>query len=126
MASISTLHLELLAHIVSFADKPSLKSLRQTCYFLSTPATKQLFSTIRLFPDERSYERIKNMLDSPELRALPKRVHLNTVEEDYDPNDETEQDFTPDFKGAIQSLGHFPNVRSATLRFDKTASPPME
>jgi hypothetical protein len=84
MASISTgASLELLAHIVSFADKPSLKSLRQTFDFLSTPATKQLFSTIRLFPDERSYERIKNMLDSPELRALPKRVHLNTVEEDY-------------------------------------------
>jgi hypothetical protein len=83
MASISTLPLELLAHIVSFADSPSLKCLRQTCRFLSTPGTKQLFSSIRLFPDESSYEAIKNILNSPELRTFAKRVNVNTVEEDY-------------------------------------------
>ncbi|KAL3452975.1 hypothetical protein BJX65DRAFT_319526 [Aspergillus insuetus] len=119
MASISTLPLELLAHIVSFADRPSLKCLRQTCRFLSTLATKQLFSSIRLFPDESSYEAIKNILNSPSLRTLAKRALVNTVEEDYEPDDETDKDCTPDFQDAIRSLEHFPNARSATLRFDR-------
>ncbi|KAH2534418.1 hypothetical protein KXW48_001932 [Aspergillus fumigatus] len=119
MASIIVLPTELLARIISFLDRSSLKAIRQTSRRLSQIATPQLFATLRLFPDEKSYEAVDRITDHATLKKMVKKVYVNTCEDDYDDYDEEEVELTKDFKDRITKFRDFPNVQSAVLRFDK-------
>lgn len=83
MASIIVLPTELLARIISFLDRSSLKAIRQTSRRLSQIATPQLFATLRLFPDEKSYEAVDHITDHATLKKMVKKVYVNTCEDDY-------------------------------------------
>ncbi|KAB8226523.1 hypothetical protein BDV33DRAFT_186595 [Aspergillus novoparasiticus] len=96
---------ELVARAISHVDRSALKQLRQTCRTLSQFASRELFRAVRLFPDEESYERVRNISNDAVLRRV----------EWGDPD----CTLTEPFKDAIMQLKHFPNVQSTVLRFDK-------
>ncbi|KAF7158668.1 hypothetical protein CNMCM6106_005458 [Aspergillus hiratsukae] len=122
MASITGLPSELLARIVSFLDRSSLKAVRETSRVLSQFATPRLFDTLHLFPDEESYEAVDNITNHATLKKMIKKVYVNTCEDDYDDDDEEEVELTEDFKDRIAKFKHCQNVQSAILRFDKHCS----
>ncbi|PCG90480.1 Hypothetical protein PENO1_098930 [Penicillium occitanis (nom. inval.)] len=122
MASITVLPNELLARIISFLDRSSLKAIRETSRLLSQFATLRLFDTLRLFPDEGSYEAVDRITDHVTLKKMVKKVYVNTCEDDYDDYDEGEVELTKDFKDRIANFRDCPNVKSAVLRFDKHCS----
>ncbi|GFG18205.1 hypothetical protein IFM5058_08893 [Aspergillus udagawae] len=122
MASITVLPSELLARIISFLDRSSLKAIRETSRLLSQFATPRLFDTVRLFPDEESYEAIDRITSHAALKKMVKKVYVNTCEDDYDEYDEEEVELTKDFKDRIAKFKDCPNVQSAVLRFDKHCS----
>ncbi|RHZ54879.1 F-box protein [Aspergillus thermomutatus] len=122
MASITVLPSELLARIVSFLDRSSLKALRETSRVLSQFATPQLFNTLHLFPDEESYEAVDSITNNATFKKMVRKVYVNTCEDDYDSYDEEEVELTKDFKDRIAKFKDCPNVQSAVLRFDKHCS----
>ncbi|KAL5366279.1 F-box domain protein [Aspergillus floccosus] len=122
MASITVLPSELLARIITFLDRSSLEAIRETSRLLSQFATPRLFDTLRLFPDEESYEVVDCITDDATLKKMVKKVYINTCEDDYDDYDEEEVELTKDFKDRIANFKHCPNVQSAVLRFDKHCS----
>jgi hypothetical protein len=83
MASVNVLPSELLARIISFLDRSSLKAIRETSRLLSQFATPRLFDTLRLFPDEESYEAIDRITSHATLKKMVKKVYVNTCEDDY-------------------------------------------
>ncbi|KAF7178188.1 hypothetical protein CNMCM7691_006860 [Aspergillus felis] len=127
MASITVLPSELLARIISFLDRSSLKAIRETSRLLSQFATPRLFDTLRLFPDEESYEAVDRVTNHATLKKMVKKVYVNTCEDDYDDDDEeAEVELTKDFKDRIAKFKACPNVQSAVLRFDKHCSTSRE
>ncbi|GLA35234.1 hypothetical protein AnigIFM63309_010637 [Aspergillus niger] len=122
MVSITVLPSELLARIISFLDRSSLKAIRETSHLLSHFATPRLFDTLRLFPDEESYEAVDRIINHATLKKMVKKVYINTCEDDYDDYDEEEVALTKEFKARIANLRGCPNVQSAVLRFDKHCS----
>lgn len=83
MVSITVLPSELLAYIISFLDRSSLKAIRETSHLLSHFATPRLFDTLRLFPDEESYEAVDRITDHATLKKMVKKVYINTCQDDY-------------------------------------------
>lgn len=83
MVSITVLPNELLARIVSFLDRSSLKAIRETSHLLSYFATRRLFDTVRLYPDEDSYEAVDLITNHAILKKIVKKVYVNTCEDDY-------------------------------------------
>jgi hypothetical protein len=83
MASLTGLPSELLARIVSFLNRPSLKAVRETSRLLSQFATPRLFDTLHLFPDEESYEAVDHIIDHATLKKMVKKVYVNTCEDDF-------------------------------------------
>ncbi|RLL97664.1 hypothetical protein CFD26_105317 [Aspergillus turcosus] len=122
MASITLLPSELLARIVSFLNRSSLKAIRETSRVLSQFATPRLFDTLHLFPDEESYEAVDHIINHATLKKMVKKVYVNTCEDDYDDDDEEEVELTEDFKDRIAKFKDCQNVQRAILRFDKHCS----
>ncbi|KAE8372459.1 hypothetical protein BDV26DRAFT_301880 [Aspergillus bertholletiae] len=108
MQDLIGLPLELLAQVISHVDQSTLKQLRQTCRMLAQLASRELFRTVRLFPDEESYERV---------RSIAGDVKLKMMESESDDCTLTEA-----FKDAIMQLKDFPGVQSTVLRFDRHCS----
>ncbi|PIG86510.1 F-box domain protein [Aspergillus arachidicola] len=109
---------ELLARAISHVDRSALKQLRQTCRTLSQFASRELFRAVRLFPDEESYERVRNISNNAVLRRVVRKIYINTCDKDSEWGD-PDCTLTEPFKDAIMQLKHCPNVQSAVLRFDK-------
>lgn len=78
------LHLpgELLARVISHIDQSALKQLRQTCRRLAQFVSRELFRTVHLFPDEESYERVRNISNNTILRSLVRKIYINTCYKD--------------------------------------------
>ncbi|KAF7626505.1 F-box domain protein [Aspergillus flavus] len=114
------LHLpgELLARVISHIDQSALKQLRQTCRTLAQFVSRELFHTVHLFPDEESYERVRNISNNTILRSLVRKIYINTCYNDSEWGD-PDCTLTEPFKDAILQLKRFPNVQSTVLRFDK-------
>ncbi|EIT75753.1 hypothetical protein AO1008_08286 [Aspergillus oryzae 100-8] len=114
------LHLpgELLARVISHIDQSALKQLRQTCRTLAQFVSRELFRTVHLFPDEESYERVRNISNNTILRSLVRKIYINTCYKDSEWGD-PDCTLTEPFKDAILQLKRFPNVQSTVLRFDK-------
>lgn len=74
---------ELLAIITSLLDMETLKALRLTNHRLCAFATKNLFSTISLYTDDKSCEAFQSITAHPQLKELVRKIRLNTIEVDY-------------------------------------------
>lgn len=81
MSRLLNLPGELLARTSSYVDPSSLKSLRQSCRFISQLATDQLFRTVLLRPGETSQKGLQEILNSPNLRLIPRKIYIDTVDE---------------------------------------------
>lgn len=79
------LHLpsELLARTFSRVNQSSLKSLRQTCRFTSQLSTDRLYRTLHLRPDETSQNKIREILNTPNLREIPRKIYFDTLEDGF-------------------------------------------
>ena len=83
MARLFNLPREVLALAFSYADRSSLKSLRQSCRFVSQLATDQLYTTVRLQPDETSQKGLQEILNNPDLRRIPRKIYIDTVDKSH-------------------------------------------
>jgi hypothetical protein len=81
MSRLLNLPSELLARTFSYVDRSSLKSLRQSCRFISQLATDQLYRTVHLQPSETSQNRLQEILNNPSLRRIPRKIYIDTVDE---------------------------------------------
>jgi hypothetical protein len=72
---------ELLAHTFSYVNQSTLKSLRQSCRFISPLATDQLYRTVHLQPGETSQKGLQEILNNPNLRRIPRKIYIDTVDE---------------------------------------------
>ncbi|KAL4890879.1 F-box domain protein [Aspergillus ambiguus] len=120
----SFLHLppELFRLIVRHVDQPSLKSLRLTCRTLRPATTAKLFHTVRLFPDDQSCDRMESLLDDPQQRELPRKIYINTLDQDFDPDDADQQpeaEWPKRWDTLLPRVKEFDNLRSAVLRLDR-------
>ena len=73
---------ELLAIITSLSDTETLKALRLTNHLLSALATKNLFSTLLLYTDDKSCEAFKSIVAHLQLKEYVRKIRFNTVEVD--------------------------------------------
>lgn len=80
MSHLLNLPSELLAHTFSYVNRSSLKSLRQSCRFISQLATDQLYRTVYLQPDETSQKMLQEVLKNPSLRRSPRKIYIDTVD----------------------------------------------
>lgn len=74
---------ELLTIIISLSDAETLKALRLTSHLSCALASKELFSTVSLFTDEKSCENFQSIINDAQLKNYVHKVRLNTVECDY-------------------------------------------
>lgn len=82
MPSLLSLPQELIPYIVSYLDRASVKSLRQTCRTVVQATTAELFRTVSLFPDDRSCDRLDSLLADPDMCKLPRKIYIYTIEKD--------------------------------------------
>lgn len=73
---------ELLAIIASLSDTKTIKALRLTNHMLSALATKNLFSTLSLYTDDKSCEAFESIVAHPQLKGHVRKIRFNTVEVD--------------------------------------------
>lgn len=76
------LPIELLARIISFLDRPTLKQLRCSCFLFSELARNALFRVLRIFPGDESRSRSRSIIETESLRKQVRIVYLNTCERD--------------------------------------------
>ncbi|KAF9888943.1 hypothetical protein FE257_008112 [Aspergillus nanangensis] len=122
MHSLLNLPAELLPLILRHVRRPGLKSLRQTCRTVRPATTAALFHTVRLFPDDESADRMERLLADPQLRKLPRKIYINTIEEDLDQDDADQQEkceWPQRWKTLLPRVKEFSNLQSAVLRFDQ-------
>jgi len=81
MSRLLTLPSELLARTFSYVNRSSLKSLRQSHRFISQLATDQLYRTVHLKPGETSQKALQEILNNPNLRRIPRKIYIDTVDE---------------------------------------------
>ncbi|KAJ5816271.1 hypothetical protein N7447_008504 [Penicillium robsamsonii] len=112
--------LELLAIITSLSDTETLKALRLTNHTLSALATKNLFSTLSLYTDDKSCEAFGSIIAHPQLKEHVRKIRFNTVEVDSEPDIEHEAVELPfKWKELLFMLPKIPNLESVVLRFDQ-------
>ena len=81
MSRLLKLPSELLARTFSYVNCSSLKSLRKSCRFISQLATDQLYRTVHLQPSETSQKTLQEILNNPNLRRIPRKIYIDTVDE---------------------------------------------
>lgn len=81
MSRLVNLPSELLARSFSHVNRSSLKSLRQSCRFISQVATDQLYRTVHLKPSETSQKALQEILNDPDLCQIPRKIYIDTADE---------------------------------------------
>ncbi|OOQ90346.1 F-box domain protein [Penicillium brasilianum] len=119
MSRLLNLPSELLARTFSYVDRPSLKSLRQSCRFISQLATDQLFRTVHLQPGETSQRLLQEILNNPSLRRIPRKIYIDTVDESLNYDDEEEQEWPQGWDNLVPQVKKLPRLNAAVLCFDK-------
>ncbi|KAJ6031012.1 hypothetical protein N7540_001744 [Penicillium herquei] len=119
MSRLLNLPGELLARVSCYADRSSLKSLRQSCRFISQLATDQLFRTVRLQPGETSQRGLQEILNNPNLRRIPRKIYIDTVDESLNYDDEEEQEWPQGWDNLVPRVKELPQLTTAVLCFDK-------
>jgi hypothetical protein len=83
MSLLLNLPHKLRARTFAYVNRASLNSLRQTCRLTSQLSTDQLYKNPHLYPDEKSQDAIRGILNNPNLQQIPRKIYVNTVEADY-------------------------------------------
>ncbi|KAK4450176.1 f-box domain protein [Podospora aff. communis PSN243] len=115
---------ELCCRIAHLLDAKDAGSLRLTCKRLYAAATESLFSFVRLLPNEESVARYNDILASPSLNQLVKRVELNTLDPDG-PWVEEEgfgAELEDDVLEAFKSFPSFTRLTGVTVGFSPRVS----
>ncbi|KAJ5857005.1 hypothetical protein N7455_007899 [Penicillium solitum] len=114
---------EIIAIIASLSDTETLKALRLTNHMLCAFATKSVFSTVSLYTDDKSCEAFESVITHPQLKEYVHKVRLNTVEVDFESDEEhNELELPLKWKELLPMLPKIPNLESVMLRFDKNAT----
>ncbi|OQE44846.1 hypothetical protein PENCOP_c002G04342 [Penicillium coprophilum] len=119
MSRLLNLPSELLARTFSYGNRSSLKSLRQSCRFISQLATDQLYRTVRLKPGETSQNLLQGILNNPNLRRAPRKIYIDTVDESLNYEDEEEQEWPQGWDNLVPQMNELPRLNAAVLCFDK-------
>ncbi|OQE05723.1 hypothetical protein PENVUL_c022G09072 [Penicillium vulpinum] len=119
MSRLLNLPSELLARTFSYVNQSSLKSLRQSCRFISQLATDQLYRTVRLQPSKTSQNRLQEILNNPSLRRVPRKIYIDTVDESLNYDDEEEQKWPQGWENLVSQVKELPRLNAAVLCFDK-------
>ncbi|PCG99016.1 Hypothetical protein PENO1_055120 [Penicillium occitanis (nom. inval.)] len=110
---------ELLAHTFSYVNQSTLKSLRQSCRFISPLATDQLYRTVHLQPGETSQKGLQEILNNPNLRRIPRKIYIDTVDESLNYDDGKEQKWPRGWDNLVPQVKELPRLNAAVLCFDK-------
>ncbi|OQE09147.1 hypothetical protein PENVUL_c007G08557 [Penicillium vulpinum] len=116
---------ELLAIITSLSDRETLRALRLTNHLLCAFATKNLFFKFSLNTYDRTCEHLELIIAHPRLKKHVRKIYLNTVEDDYESDDdrlEVDLELPWKWKDVLSMLSKLPNLESVILRFDKNCS----
>ncbi|KAF3394485.1 hypothetical protein F1880_005319 [Penicillium rolfsii] len=119
MSQLLDLPSELLARTCSYVDLSSLKSLRQSCRFMSQLATDQLFKTVLLQPGETNQNRLQEILSNPNLRRIPRKIYIDTVDESIDYETSKEQKWPQGWDTLVPHVKDLPRLNAAILCFDQ-------
>ncbi|KAJ5779542.1 hypothetical protein N7457_007262 [Penicillium paradoxum] len=119
MAKFLALPVELLTLITSQLDFESLKALRLTHQKLGDYADREFFRIVSLYDEKESCEAFKSIIPNPRLKHNVRKIYLNTVEQDYDYDEEGESVPPRKWRRLLPLLSELPNLESVVLRFDK-------
>ncbi|KAJ5562738.1 hypothetical protein N7461_001499 [Penicillium sp. DV-2018c] len=120
MSRLLDLPNELIAHTFSYVDRPSLKSLRQTCRFLSQLANDQLYRTVHLRPGETSQNKIQGILNNPSLSRSLRKIDIVTVDKGINYKyRENEQEWPHGWDNILAQVEELPLLNSVVLCFHK-------
>ncbi|KAJ5742123.1 hypothetical protein N7533_011532 [Penicillium manginii] len=119
MSRLLNLPSELLARTCSYVNHSSLKSLRQSCRFTSQLATDQLYRTVHLKPSETSQNGLQGILNNPSLRRLPRKIYIDTVDENINYEEAEEQEWPQGWDDLVPQVKEFPRLNAAVLCFDQ-------
>lgn len=82
MPELQTLPVETLHRICYYADLPSRKGLHLMNRRLGDVARRWVFETISVSPSEASCNRLRNILQGPDISSCVKKLYLVTFELD--------------------------------------------
>lgn len=100
-----------------------LSSMRLACKMLNKPATKELFKSIYVSPEDDDISNWNSLSENDEIRLIPRQAIIYTHseeedEEEQDSDDEGEKS-GPGFKKALAALSKFPNLDSLHITFSE-------
>ncbi|CEJ57282.1 hypothetical protein PMG11_05980 [Penicillium brasilianum] len=119
MSELIDLPAGVLERIISMLDTDTIKGLRLTCRKLSRFTSQVLFRVISLYDTPKSCRYLQSILAQPHLRKEVIKLSLNTVEDDYDTDEEDEIEPPQGWEEILRNLSSLPNLQSVALRFDK-------
>ncbi|KAJ5377358.1 uncharacterized protein N7496_004767 [Penicillium cataractarum] len=119
MSELANLPAGVLERIISMVDKETIKNLRLACKKLSGFTNQIVFRSVSLYDTPKSCRYLQSILAQPHLREEVVKLNLNTVEDDYDTDEEDEVDPPQGWEEILENLSILPNLQSVALRFDK-------
>ncbi|CAG8116993.1 unnamed protein product [Penicillium salamii] len=119
MSHLLNLPSKLLARTFFNVDSSSFKSLHHSCRFISQLATDQLFKTVHLQPSKTSQNGLQEILNNPNLRRIPRKIYIDTVDESLNYDDEEEQKWPQGWDNLVPQVKELPRLNAAVLCFDK-------
>jgi hypothetical protein len=128
--SLDSLPFEILNLIVrQLGCTTDLKNLRQTCKTIATIVSPELFSTVIMMPDAESIDKMRQLLESPDLTGLVRRVvyyikELTAEDDELEDYDELRH-FWLVQKRKDLLLFKFRNVSEVEFRFEEFLLPPI-
>ncbi|KAJ5476508.1 hypothetical protein N7475_002237 [Penicillium sp. IBT 31633x] len=75
---------------MSQLDTEAYKTLRLTNRTLCDFVSREVFRVISLYDEEESCKAFKSLIQSPRVKAHVRKIYLNTVDSDYDSDEEGE------------------------------------